>query len=84
MKRFFIGVLMVSIFVGMYSYAHAETATDSVDLPALILSKQLTFGQNDPEVKKLQQYLIDNGFLDAKTVLSNRYGELLRLTMTKS
>ena len=81
MKRFFIGVLMVSIFVGMYSYAHAETATDSVDLPALILSKQLTFGQNDPEVKKLQQYLIDNGFLDAKTVLSNRYGEKTRLAV---
>lgn len=69
MKKFVVLTLVVGLFVSVTTMSYAvDMPKDSrgVSLEALILTRTLKHGQRHEEVKKLQQYLIDHGFLTDK------------------
>ncbi|MBP6884558.1 MAG: peptidoglycan-binding protein [Candidatus Pacebacteria bacterium] len=73
MKKLVTLALAVLFAVSSFGVAYAVETPSETSLPPLSLTRTLRYGQRLDEVKKLQQYLIDNGFL-AGTTPTNYFG----------
>jgi peptidoglycan hydrolase-like protein with peptidoglycan-binding domain len=80
MKKLIVLTLATAFLMSGASFAKAvDTPSSTGDMESLELAKPLHFGQTDPEVKKLQMYLVKHGYL--KTTPTNFYGSKTRAAM---